>query len=111
MTLDDARRYALSLPEVIEAPHHHLTSFRVSGKVMSTAPQDDTEIRIFVGEEHRQQALAVQPEACEVLWWGKKVVGIRIDLAAADLALVNDLMLKAWLERAPAKLITEYRKS
>ena len=36
MKLADVRKFALALPEVAEAPHHHYGSFRVRGKILAT---------------------------------------------------------------------------
>lgn len=38
MKLEQARKYALSLPETTEAPHFDYTSFRVKGKIFATSP-------------------------------------------------------------------------
>ena len=40
VNLNDARRIAMSLPEVTEEPHFEYTSFRVKGKIFATAPPD-----------------------------------------------------------------------
>ena len=35
------------------------------------------------------------------LWWGKRLVGVKVDLAAAEPARVEELLTEAWLRRAP----------
>jgi len=102
--LDRVRRYALSLPEVTEQPHFDYVSFRVRGKIFVTAPPDGKHLHVFVGEEQRELALAVHADCLEKLWWGGKVVGLRVDLAKADGKVVKQLMRQAWARKAPKSL-------
>lgn len=104
-TLDQVRRYALSLPEVAEQPHFNYDSFRVRGKIFVTVPPDGQHLHVFVDEEQREVALAVHAAFVEKLWWGGKAVGLRIDLAEADLEVVNELVLQAWRRKAPKGLL------
>jgi hypothetical protein len=62
MKLEQARRIAMSLPSVTEEPHFQYTSFRVAGKIFATAPPDGEYLHVFVDEEDRQLALALEPE-------------------------------------------------
>ena len=105
MTLDDARKLALSLPSANEEPHHHYTSFRVRGKIFATAPPDGEHLHVFVDEERRELGIAMFPDAYEPLTWGKKTVGIRVRLSAADKDDVEDLLRSAWTLKAPRKLV------
>jgi hypothetical protein len=105
MTLDQVRRHALSLPEAAEAPHHHFGSFRVRGRIFATWPPEGTHLHVFVGEEERERALALEPGWIEKLSWGGKVVGVRITLRPARAALVCGLLDAAWAARAPKALL------
>ena len=107
MTLDDARKMALSLPSSNEEPHHHFTSFRVNGKIFATAPPEEEFLHVFVDEERRELAVAMFPDACEPLTWGKKTVGVRIRLAVADADDVEDLLRSAWALKAPKSLVEQ----
>ena len=88
MTLTQVRKIALALPEVEEAPHFDRTSFRVRNKIFVTAKPTEPYIQVFVGEEHREPALAMHPGCMEKLVWGGKVVGLRIALPTAPAAAV-----------------------
>jgi hypothetical protein len=105
MKLADARRIALALPEAAEAPHFDFTSFRVRGKIFATAPPDGAHLHVFVGDEDRERVLELHPEFAEKLWWGKKVVGVRVKLAAAKTAVVKDLLERSWQRKAPKALV------
>jgi len=103
-SLDQVRRHALSLPEVTEQPHFDYTSFRVRGKIFVTVPPDGQHMHVFVDEEQRELALAVHATCVEKLWWGGKVAGLRVNLAKADGAVVNELVRQAWARKAPKSL-------
>lgn len=105
MTLDDVRSASRALPETSEEPHHHFTSFRVRGRIFATAPPDSEHLHVFVDEERRELALAMYPDAYEPLTWGKKVVGVRVLLPAADAQDVEDLLRSAWALKAPKNLL------
>ena len=107
MTLDEVRAFALSLPEAEEAPHHHFSSFRLRGKIFVTVPPEEDRIHVFVDEVERERAIALAPDVCEKLWWGKKVVGLKIWLATADAAEVEALIRAAWVLKAPKRFARE----
>jgi len=93
--IETVRRFALSLEDVIEAPHHEYASFRVRGKIFVTVPPNEDVIHVFVDEEDRERALASYPDWAGKLLWGGKVRGLRITLAAAATAPVKRLITKA----------------
>ncbi len=104
MKLATVRQYALSLPEVTEQPHFRFGSYRVRGRIFVTIPPGESHIHVFVAELEREQALAIHPEFAEKLFWGGKVVGLRVALAAAPAAAVKRLVLQAWTNKAPKDL-------
>ena len=102
MDLDHAVAAALALPGVTEADHHGRRSFRVgAGKVLASVPADGV-LNVLVGEE-LARAVAGQP-GCALLTWGASTPGVRVDLAAVESALLEELLQTAWLRRAPAAL-------
>ena len=104
MTLDDVRSFALSLPETIEAPHHERTSFRVRGKIFTTALPGADSCNVLLDEPEARAAVFEDANLFGELWWGKRLVGVKVDLAAADPAGVEELLTEAWLRRAPKAL-------
>jgi hypothetical protein len=109
MKLSEVRRYAMTLPEVTEEPHHQSTSFRVRGKIFITAPPDADCIHVFLDETAREQAIALYPAFVEKLFWGSKVWGIRVILAAAKGSVVKEFVRAAWFTKAPKSLAASYR--
>lgn len=95
MRMADIRAHALSLEAVTEEPHHTYSSFRVRGKIFVTLPPEETHLHVFLDEEDREQALAMYPAFVEKLFWGSKVLGLRITLAQATPGVVKALVTKA----------------
>lgn len=93
----------MALPHVTEEPHFDKSSFRVGGKIFVTVPPPGSHIHVFVGEQRREPALALHPDAIVKLTWGGKVVGLKVDLAACPPAETRSLVRSAYEERAPAK--------
>ena len=104
MKLQQARKYALSLPETTEEPHFEYTSFRVRGKIFATAPPDGQHLHIFVDEDQRAPLIAENPEAFAALHWGAKVVGVRVVLFNANVESVKRLLMQSWTRKAPKRL-------
>ena len=94
MTADDARRLALSLPDVVEQDHHGRPSFRVKGKIIATLWTPE-ELNVMVEESRILSAVDEAPETCERLTWGGRLEGVKVRLPAADPELVGDLLREA----------------
>ena len=91
---------ALALPGVTEADHHGRRSFRVGGgKVLATVWSEDV-LNVMVGED-LAHAVSAQP-GVELLWWGKQLSGVRVELAHVDPGLLDELLHDAWARRVPA---------
>ena len=103
MKSSEARELALSLPEAREQDHHGFPSFRVANKIFATLPDEGT-LNIMLGPEEAEGALGADPSACQELWWGKSLAGVRVELSAANPGVVDDLLRQAWRRRAPKKL-------
>jgi hypothetical protein len=101
VTLDDVRSFALSLPEVTEAPHHERTSFRVRGKIFATALPGADSCNVLLDEPEARAAVFEDANVFGELWWGKRLVGVKVDLTVAQPARVEELLTEAWLRRAP----------
>src|ERR1700712_3772618 len=110
MNLPQARLFALSLPSVSEEPHFNYSSFRVGGKIFATVPPEGQHLHVFVEEELRQIAIALEPGAVEKLLWGEKVVGLRITLAEVKASLVERLLEQAWVRKAPKRLLADHSR-
>ena len=72
---------------------------------VATAPPSGDFLHVFVDEDAREQAIALHPDWIEKLWWGKKVLGVRVTLAGAEKAVVAGLLQNAWRRKAPRTLL------
>ncbi len=59
----------------------------------------------MAGEERIRAVVGDRPEVCSAVFWGKRLAAVRVDLALADAALVEDLLDHAWRAKAPARLL------
>jgi hypothetical protein len=101
---DHARRLALALPEAVEQDHHGKPSFRVAGKIFATL-WDEQHMNVMLDEPGILTAVQDNPGICSEVTWGKRLAAVRVDLGAADEALLADLLADAWERRAPARLV------
>lgn len=93
------RRIALALRDATEQDHHGFPSFRVGGRIFATMP-DEAHLNVMLDEGDVHAMVAMNWAACEALWWGKRLRGVRVNLAAATPRLVDELLEDAWRRRA-----------
>jgi hypothetical protein len=110
IAVSDVRTLALSLPEACEQDHHGIPSFRVLGKVFATVP-DGEHVRVMADEGEIRAAVAENPEACEELWWGSRLACVVVDLRVVPRELLVELLVEAWLRKAPRRLTHDFRPS
>ena len=104
VTLAEACRMALSLPEATEEDHHGIPSFRVGNKIFATVP-DDEHLRIMLDAHTTHAAVTEDPVMFEQLWWGKKLSGVCVTLGRADRRRLAELLEEAWRRIAPRRLL------
>jgi hypothetical protein len=95
VSTDEARRLALSLPEVVEQDHHGRPSFRVTGRIFATL-WDPEHINVMLDEPGILTAVEAHPDVCAEVMWGKRLAAVRVTLPAADPGLLSDLLADAW---------------
>src|SRR5271166_4120572 len=103
MKSSDVRNIAMGFPQVTEEPHFASTSFRIKGKIFATMPPGDEHLHVFVPEEVREPALAMEPEFLQKLFWGGKVCGLRVSLHNAKPQIVANLLQQACEHKAHLK--------
>jgi hypothetical protein len=106
--LAEARRLALSMPEVTEEPHFDMTSFRVRGKIFVTVPPDGTRLHVFVDPLEVEAYVAQDPAAFEPLHWGKQVRGLCVTRAATSAGSLAEIIEEAWRRKAPKSLVAAF---
>jgi hypothetical protein len=101
------RDLALALPEVAEADHHGITSFRIHGRIFATLPNAG-HMRIMLDENEIRGAVAENPAACEEFYWGKRLACVVVALEPASSKLLRELLTDAWLRKAPRSLAARF---
>ena len=103
VTAARVRELALALPEASEQDHHGRPSFRV-GKIFATL-WTDRRLNVMLDHDGILTAVQSRPDACSELQWGKRLAAVRVDLDAADDALVAELLADGWEHKAPERLL------
>lgn len=110
MHLDEARQFALALPETTEEPHFEFSSFRVRGKILATIPPDGETLRLRVGPDETRALIEESPDVFSRSVWGTRVIDdwVAVHLPRADADHVGELIEEAWRLRAPKRLVAQY---
>jgi hypothetical protein len=103
LSASQARELALALPEAVEADHHGRPSFRVAGKIFATL-WDEHHLNVMLDEGGVRTAVESEPEACQEVWWGKRLAAVRVDLRRVDHRTLASLLEDAWEGKAPRGL-------
>jgi hypothetical protein len=104
VSTDEARTLALSLPEAVELDHHGRPSFRVQGKIFATL-WNEHRMNVMLDEDGIRTAVESTPDACEEVWWCKRLAAVGITLARTDRGSLLELLTDAWEHRAPQRLL------
>ena len=107
MDQSHVQRLALALPEATQEPHHHRTSYRVRGKIFATAVPDEEFLNVMLGECAREPIMDIYSNCVEPLYWGRKIMGVRVNLLNATPDIVAELLQLAWREKAPRALVSK----
>jgi hypothetical protein len=105
---EQARALALGLPEAVEQDHHGRPSFRVANKIFATQ-WDDDHMNVMLDEGGILMAVQSDPDTFMEVWWGKRLVAVRVDLRRVSSETLAAMLEEAWELRAPKRLLTDRR--
>lgn len=105
MTIEEVRKVALALPEVIEQDHWGNPPFRIRGRIFASVP-DREHVNVMIDPFDVEAVVREDPDTCEELRWGKKLSGVRVSLGDASPIMVEALLETAWRRKAPKRLLT-----
>ncbi|MEX1008962.1 MAG: MmcQ/YjbR family DNA-binding protein [Acidimicrobiia bacterium] len=103
MRLDSVTKLVRFLPESADEPHDDWTSFKVRGKRFASATPDERSLHLAVDDDETRACVAEDPDAFEE-WWTGKSLCLRVDLEGAKPARVRELIMEAWLRKAPKRV-------
>ena len=109
-TEDDVRRIALGLPETIEKPWYGTPGFRVKDKGFLRIRSDaEGGLVVFVADVGEKEALlAADPERFFTTKHYDGYPIVLVNLAAVDADELEELIIDAWLLKAPTKVRKAY---
>jgi hypothetical protein len=99
VSVEQARRLALSLPDATEQDHHGRPSFRVAGRIFATL-WDSEHMNVMLDEPGILTAVQAHPSVCAEVMWGKRLAAVRVTLPAAEPELLADLLGDAYEGKA-----------
>ena len=105
-TEDDVRDIALALPEVTEDQWYRTPAYKVAGKgFLRLRTEAEGGLVVFVPDLGEKDALlAADPEAYFTTAHYDGYPAILVNLAAADLDELRELIVESWRIKAPVKL-------
>lgn len=95
LSIEEARRLALSLPEAAEQDHHGRPSFRIAGRIFATL-WDADHMNVMLDEPGILTAVQAHPDRCAEVWWGKRLSAVRVTLSTTDPELLTELLADAY---------------
>ena len=104
VTPDEARALALALPEAVEQDHHGRPSFRVGGRIFATLWNEER-LNVMLDEGGILTAVDERPDACEQVWWGKRLAAVAVRLERVEPGVLGELLADAWEHKAPTRLL------
>ena len=109
ITIEQARKAALSLPEVEEKPHFHLTSFRVKNKIFATIHADKYYMMVKLSAIDQSVFCSYNKNVIFPVpgGWGKHSATF-INLKKVKKTMFLDTLTTAWKTTAPPKLVEKY---
>ena len=109
VSIEQARKAALSLPATEEKPHFHLVSFRVKNKIFATIHADKNYLMVKLTAVDQSVFCSFNKEVIFPVpgGWGRQGATF-INLKKVKKAMFLDALTKAWKTTAPPKLVVKY---
>jgi len=109
ITIEQAKKAALSLPETEEKPHFDLKSFRVKNKIFATIHADKNYVMVKLSAIDQSVFCAYNKEVIFPVpgGWGKQGATF-LNLKKVKKSMLLDALSTAWKTTAPPKLVEKY---
>ena len=109
VSIESARKAALSLPEAEEKSHFHIPDFRIKNKIFATIHVDKHYMMVKLSLVDQSVFCAFDPAIIFPVpgGWGRKGATF-VNLKKVNKAMFTDALTTAWKTTAPAKLVEKY---
>ena len=108
MTSDEFRTMATALPGVEEGSSYGMRAWRCRGKALAGLWNDDETLGITVSVDEREMLMAAAPETFFITDHYRNYPRVLVRLGNVERGTLNRLLIQAWREVAPKKLIAAY---
>ncbi len=108
ITADELRRAALSLPEAEERETWGHPTFRVRDKMFAALSDDGRQASVKATRQEQAALIAAAPETFGVPAYVGHHGWVSIQLATVDPAELRELLVEAWRQTAPKRLVAAY---
>ena len=109
VTIEQARKMALALPETEENLHFHLAGFWIRNKIFATLHADKNYVMVKLSSIDQSVFCSYNKEVIFPVpgGWGKHGATF-INLKKVRKSMFDDALTTAWKTTAPAKLVEKY---
>lgn len=109
VTIDQAKKMALSLPETEEKRHFHIPDFRVRNKIFATIHEDKNYMMVGLSLIDQSVFCAFSKEIIFPVpgGWGLKGATF-INLKKVKKVMLKDALITAWKKAASVKMTEKY---
>jgi hypothetical protein len=107
-TADELRRAALSLPEAEERETWGHPTFRVRDKMFATLSDDGRQAGFKTTKQEQAALIAAAPDTFGIPDYVGRHGWVSIQLATADPVELRELLVEAWRQTAPRRLVATY---
>jgi hypothetical protein len=104
----DVREHGSALPGVEEATSYGTPALKVAGKLLVRLKEDGETAALWVSFEERLALVNEQPDVYFVTPHYENYPMVLVRLASADPDELRELLVEAWLDRAPKRLVKEW---
>ncbi len=105
----DVRDHGLGLPGVAEETSYGTPALKVAGKLLVRLKEDGETVALRVSFEERLALLHEQPEVFFVTAHYENYPMVLVRLKAVDADELRELVVAAWLDRAPRRLVATWQ--
>ena len=75
-------------------------------QLLNVTSKNEQRMNVMLDRDGILTAVESAPDACQEVWWGKRLTAVGVMLDQADRDLLGELLTDAWEQKAPNRLVT-----